>query len=276
MHLGGLRLNPLMRCHEQGKARDLTARFKASTPLRLPHLHLYQEGQCTRKELWLHRTLVDGKNIDVSIQTLLESPQFKHGRRGNDMNWECSKRSNNSLCHMGCLRGTLTHCLRNPGNPSCGLRRGHDIRCYGEALRGLTPTWILLTPTSTWQGFYIVWWLGFWNVLNCMLVFVFYMSVQAFTLVTSSISEWGRRGRLFLVSMLGLTTSRDGFWVILPWHNAAEQSLAAAYALAFTGKSNSKSLNVPYEFLHWRFSPLLNRKLFAPYHVRKCEYNFKG
>ena len=61
------------------------------------------------------------------MQTLLESPHFKHGKRGNDMNWACSKRSNNSLCHMGCLCGTLTHCLRNP---SCGLRRGHAIRCY--------------------------------------------------------------------------------------------------------------------------------------------------
>ena len=78
MHLGGL--NPLMRCNEQRKVRNLTARFKASTPLRLPHLHIprrsvYQEGA------------VDGKNIDVSIQTLLESPQFGHGRRGNDMNY---------------------------------------------------------------------------------------------------------------------------------------------------------------------------------------------
>ena len=47
MHLGGL--NPLMRCHEQRKVQNLTARFKASTPLRLPHLHIprrsvYQEG----------------------------------------------------------------------------------------------------------------------------------------------------------------------------------------------------------------------------------------
>ena len=46
-HLGGL--NSLMLCHEQRKARNLTARFKASTPLRLPHLHIprrsvYQEG----------------------------------------------------------------------------------------------------------------------------------------------------------------------------------------------------------------------------------------
>ena len=31
-----------------------------------------------------------------------------------------------------------------------------------------------------------------------------------------------------------------------------------ACSLAFTGKSNSRCLNVPYEFLHWRFSPLLN------------------
>ena len=32
----------------------------------------------------------------------------------------------------------------------------------------------------------------------------------------------------------------------------------AAFVLAFTGKSNIKCLNVPYKFLHWRFSSLLN------------------
>ena len=30
--------------------------------------------------------LVNGKTIDVAIQTLLEACQFKHGMRGNDMN----------------------------------------------------------------------------------------------------------------------------------------------------------------------------------------------
>ena len=49
-------------------------------------IFIYQEGRCTKKELCLHRTLVDGKTIDISIQTLLESPQLKHGRKGNDMN----------------------------------------------------------------------------------------------------------------------------------------------------------------------------------------------
>ena len=29
--------------------------------------------------------MADGKTTDVSIQTLLESPQFKYGRRGNDL-----------------------------------------------------------------------------------------------------------------------------------------------------------------------------------------------
>ena len=60
MHLGGL--NPLMRCHEPRKVPNLTARFKASTPLRLPHLHI------PRRSVYQ------------------ESPQFKHGRRGNDTN----------------------------------------------------------------------------------------------------------------------------------------------------------------------------------------------
>ena len=46
MLLGGL--NPLMRC-KQRKVRNLTAPFKASTALRLPHRHIprrsaYQEG----------------------------------------------------------------------------------------------------------------------------------------------------------------------------------------------------------------------------------------
>ena len=40
------------------------------------------------------------------------------------------------------------------------------LDAYAEALRGLTPTWVLLTPTSIWQGSYTVWWLGFWNVLQ--------------------------------------------------------------------------------------------------------------
>ena len=106
MHLGGL--NPLMRCHEQRKVWNLTARFKARTPLRLhldiPRRSVYQEGA------WLHPTLV---------------------ARGNDM--------------------------------------------------------------------------------NCMLVLVFYTAIQAFTLFTTNVSKWGRSGRLFLVSMLGLTTSKDGF-----------------------------------------------------------------
>ena len=57
MHLGGL--NPLMRCNEQRKVRNLTARFKASTPLRLPHLHI------PRRSVY-QEVAVDGKNIDVS------------------------------------------------------------------------------------------------------------------------------------------------------------------------------------------------------------------
>ena len=122
MHLGGL--NPLMRCHEPRKVPNLTARFKASAPLRLPHLHI------PRRSVYQ------------------ESPQFKHGRMGNDM--------------------------------------------------------------------------------NCMLVLVFYTSIQAFTLITTKVSSWGPSGRRFLVSVLGLTTSRDGFWVILPWHDAAEQTLSLA------------------------------------------------
>ena len=45
--------------------------------------------------------------------------------------------------------------------------------------------------------------------MNCMLVLVFYTSIQAFTLITTNVSKWGRSGRLFLVSMLGLTDSES-------------------------------------------------------------------
>ena len=55
------------------------------------------------------------------------------------------------------------------------------------------------------------------NDMNYMLVLVFYRYVY------SSLHSYhdprlkmGARGRLFLVSMLGLTTSRDGVWVVLP------------------------------------------------------------
>ena len=94
--------------------------------------------------------------------------------------------------------------------------------------------------------------------MNCMLVLVFYTSIQAFTLITTNVSKWERSGRLFLVSMLGLTTSMDGFWVIFTLARCGRTNSFAAYVLAFTGKSNIKCLNVPYKFLHWRFSSLLN------------------
>ena len=47
--------------------------------------------------------------------------------------------------------------------------------------------------------------------MNCMLVLVFHTSIQAFTLIATNVSRGGRSGRLFLVSVFGLTTSRDGF-----------------------------------------------------------------
>ena len=48
--------------------------------------------------------------------------------------------------------------------------------------------------------------------MNYMLVLEFYTSSQAFTLITSETSQDGSKVlRFFLVSMLGLTTSRDGF-----------------------------------------------------------------
>ena len=47
-------------------------------------------------------------------------------------------------------------------------------------------------------------------------------------------------GRLFLVYVLGLTTSRDRFWVILLWQDSERAKSFAAYALAFTGTSDIK------------------------------------
>ena len=142
-------------------------------------------GCCLRKHTntdvhkgMLHQTLVAGKNIDVSIQTLLESPQFRHGRRGNDM--------------------------------------------------------------------------------NCMPVLVFYTSIQAFTLITTNVSKWGAKWPAFL----GANAWSDNIegWILSHFTLArcVRTNSCAAYVLAFTGKSNIKCINVPYKFLHWRFSSLLN------------------
>ena len=148
------------------------------------------------------------------------------------------------------------------------------LDAYREALRGLTPIWILLTTTSTWQGFYIVWWLGFWNVLNCMLVLVFYMSVQAFTLITTNISEWGPTWPAFL----GVNAWSDKIegWILCHFTLAQcrRTNSFAAYALAFTGKSNSKCLNVPYEFLHCRFSSLLNSETVCTLPCKEMKVQF--
>ena len=50
-----------------------------------------------------------------------------------------------------------------------------------------------------------------WNPLSLSIE-----GIQAFTLIMPNVSKRGRSGRL-LVYMLGLTTSGDRFWVILPW-----------------------------------------------------------
>ena len=76
-------------------------------------------------------------------------------------------------------------------------------------------------------------------------------------------------GRLFLVYMLGigLTTSGDGFWVIWHWQDSDKAKSFGAYVLVVTGPSNIKCRNVKLEF----FVAAQLRKLFAPYHVRKCK-----
>ena len=185
MHLGGL--NPLMRCHEQRKVRNLTARFKASTPLRLPHLHMlrsvYQEGAVAAS---------------------------------NSRWWKEHRRIHTNLA-------------------------------------GISSVW-------AWKEVK-------WYDMNCMLVLVFYTSIQAFTLIRPDVSKRGRSGRLFLVYMLGigLTTSGDGFWVISHWQDSDKAKSFGAYVLVVTGPSNIKCRNVKLEFL----VAAQLRKLFAPYHVRK-------
>ena len=49
----------------------------------------------------------------------------------------------------------------------------------------------------------------------------------------------------------------------------------AAYALAFTGKSNSKCLNVPYEFLHCRCSSLLNSETVCTLPCKEMQVQFQ-
>ena len=81
--------------------------------------------------------------------------------------------------------------------------------------------------------------------MNCMLVLVFYKSIQAFTLIATNVSRGGRSGRLFLVSVFGLTTSTDGSVSHFTLARCCRTNSFAAYVLAFTGKSNIKCLNVP-------------------------------
>ena len=143
--------------------------------------------------------------------------------------------------------------------------RKKNLHCFCTCLR--TPTRTLKYQVVSLRGFirssleYIMLVIQKETMLiwgNCMLVLVFYTSIQAFTLITTNVSKWERSGRLFLVLMLGLTTSMDGFWVIFTLARCGRTNSFAAYVLAFTGKSNIKCLNVPYKFLHWRFSSLLN------------------
>ncbi len=81
------------------------------------------------------------------------------------------------------------------------------------------------------------------------------------------ITKRGWSGWLFLVHMLGLTTSRDGFCILYlgkiyiatePETFKREQYYeifrGLRYILAFGWPSDIKCCNVPHEFLHWRFS----------------------
>ena len=65
--------------------------------------------------------------------------------------------------------------------------------------------------------------------MNCMLVLAFCIYSSLHSHHRQHLTKRGRSGRLFLVYMLGLTTSGDGFWVILPWQDRERaKSLAPA------------------------------------------------
>ena len=271
MHLGGLRLKSSDAMPRARESTGFDSTFQGKHSLRLTHLHLYQEGQCTRKELWLELSLME------RTSTYPYKPCWNPlslSMEGGEMIWieRVPQRSCNSyvvwVAYAGRLR--IAYAI-----PVLAYADDMPLDAYGEALRGLTPTWILLTPTSTWQGFYVVWWLGFWNVLNCMLVLVFYMSVQAFTLITTNISEWGPTWPAFL----GVNAWSDNIegWILRHFTLAQcrRTNSFAAYVLAFTGKSNSKCLNVPYEFLHWRFSSQLNSETVCTLPCKEMQVQFQ-
>ena len=73
----------------------------------------------------------------------------------------------------------------------------------------------------------------------CWCVYSVYSSLHSHHTNISHLKR-GRSGRLFLVYVLGLTTSRDRFWVILLWQDSERAKSFAAYALAFTGTSDIK------------------------------------
>ena len=108
-----------------------------------------------------------------------------------------------------------------------------------------------------------------------MLVLVFYMSVQAFTLITTNISEWGPTWPAFL----GVNAWSDNIegWILRHFTLAQcrRTNSFAAYVLAFTGKSNSKCLNVPYEFLHWRCSSQLNSETVCTLPCKEMQVQFQ-
>ena len=95
MHLGGLNL--LMRCHEQRKVRNLTARFKASTPFET------SSSSYTKKVSVPGRSCgCIGKNIDVYKPSW--NP-FSLGMEGGEMIW---------VVFFCCIRAyTLAPCLHN-------------------------------------------------------------------------------------------------------------------------------------------------------------------
>ena len=70
------------------------------------------------------------------------------------------------------------------------------------------------------------------NDMNCMLVLAFCIYSSLHSHHRQHLTKRGRSGRLFLVYMLGLTTSGDGFWVILPWQYR-ERAKSFAPALRF-------------------------------------------
>ena len=172
---------------------------------------------------------------------------------------------------MGRLRGTLTHCLRNP---SFGLRRWHAIGCLRG---GLTRTYADLN--FAYHDIHMARLLHsmMTGVLERTQLYVGACILYVCSSVHSSHDQHLRMGatRPAFLSVNAWSDNIEG-WILRHFTLAQcrRTNSFATYALAFTGKSNSKCLNVPYEFLHWRFSSLLNSETVCTLPCKEMQVQF--